>query len=134
LPFSTPPPTLDRCCSAFPLVACIGFSTQLTIRPPQLLAKFLFRGQKKTEITDRSPRAEFLFSPATCCQSAGLDGYAREIFQLALPLLKGARVPITAMHSWMPGTAREVRAEAELRREAGRTGWPGQAQLNHIMK
>ncbi len=56
-----------------------------------------------------------------------------EIFPAGIAAAEGAHVPITAMHSWIPYTAREVRAEAELRRETGRTGWPEPTQLNQIM-
>jgi hypothetical protein len=73
------------------------------------------------------------FQPAeTHCEQRRFSLLLRWFFRLALPLLK-PRVPITAMHSWVLCVARES-GGIELRRKAGRTGWPGQAQLKHTMK
>jgi len=90
------------------------------------------RGQKKTGCARRAHRAEFLFLFANPLSIHGFERPGPEIFSCGITAAKGARVPITAMHRWKLDTARAARVEAELRRETGRTGWPGQTQLKPI--
>jgi hypothetical protein len=87
----------------------------------------------KREQENILPEPRDYFQPAeTHCEQRRFLILLRCFFRLALPLLK-LRVPITAMHSWILCVARNS-GGVELRRRAGRTGWPGQAQFKHTMK
>jgi hypothetical protein len=69
----------------------IPFSNNLLGHYPiQLLAIFLFRGQKKTGNARLARRSYFLDTAATPCQSMGLRGPASGIFRAGIAAASGA--------------------------------------------
>jgi hypothetical protein len=52
--------------------------------PIQLLAKFLFRGQKETGRSDRARHAEFLIFVSNPLSFHGLRGFASGIFRAGI--------------------------------------------------
>jgi hypothetical protein len=103
------------------------------ILPAPVLAKISLDGQKETGTADRARRAKILFSRGNPLQIPGFDAFGSGIFPAGIAAAKGAHVPITARQSWRPCAARGSRTEVELRRDAGRSGWPGKTQLQNTM-
>lgn len=101
--------------------------------PGRPLVKILFPEQNGTELCAAIPTRRFFVLARNPCKSGSFALPHREFSGLASPLLK-ARVPITASNAEATYIVRECRTAAELRRETGRTGWPGRTQLKQTMK